>query len=127
MWLISARLTLRHQESKRQQKDARNRAELILRVRSGQITATEAANLLEVSRKTYYKWEKRALEGMVDALEERTVGRPSEPEDPEKIKLKQQLAVLEREQNVLKQKLEIKELLSEMDLNIRSSGTMKKK
>jgi len=38
-----------------QQEQARQRAEMILKVRGGQITAQEAARALGISRKTYYK------------------------------------------------------------------------
>ena len=47
---------------------ARQRASLILQVQAGQLTATQAAQSLGVSRKTYYQWERRALQGMVDQL-----------------------------------------------------------
>jgi DNA invertase Pin-like site-specific DNA recombinase len=40
-------------------KQARLRAELILKVRAGLMTATEAAGHLGVSRKTYYTRTKR--------------------------------------------------------------------
>lgn len=41
------------------QKDklAIERAEVILKVQSGELTATEGAAMLKVSRKTYYEWE----------------------------------------------------------------------
>lgn len=42
---------------------ARQRAQLIMQVRSGVLRAQEAALQLGVSRKTYYKWERRALGG----------------------------------------------------------------
>jgi DNA-binding XRE family transcriptional regulator len=42
---------------------AQRRAEIIVQVQSGQLTATEAARQLGVSRKTYYQWERRALGG----------------------------------------------------------------
>ena len=61
---------------------ARLRAELILEVRGGQISATDAAKKLGVSRKTYYKWESRALKGMVKALNDRDRGRPRAAADP---------------------------------------------
>ena len=47
---------------------ARQRASLILQVQAGQLSATQAAQSLGVSRKTYYQWERRALQGMVDQL-----------------------------------------------------------
>jgi transposase len=49
-------------------RSARLRAELILKVRTGQMTATAAAAALGVSRKTYYEWEVRGLRGMLRAL-----------------------------------------------------------
>ena len=63
---------------------ARRRAEVILKVRAGVVSASEAAKELGVSRKTYYKWEQRALAGMLEGLLERSSGRPRLPSDPEK-------------------------------------------
>ena len=67
-----------------QQALARQRAQLIMQVRSGVLSAQEAARQLGVSRKTYYKWERRALAAMVEALGDREQGRPPRPIDPEK-------------------------------------------
>jgi transposase len=61
---------------------ARQRAQLIMQVRSGLLTAEEAARQLRISRKTYYKWEKRALGVMVAALGNRKHGPPPLPVDP---------------------------------------------
>ena len=77
--------------------EARKRAELILKVRSGMMSAAEAARELGVSRKTYYKWEHRALEGMLEGLEERNGGRPALEKDEEKEALKAKVQALERE------------------------------
>ena len=75
---------------------ARRRAEMILRVRGGGLTANVAAQALGVSRKTYYQWEKRALEGMLRALEDRRPGRPALPvPDPEKARLEKRVGELE--------------------------------
>jgi transposase len=56
---------------------ARTRAETIWQVRSGAMTATQAAQHLGVSRKTYYEWEARAMAGMVQALSNQPAGRPA--------------------------------------------------
>lgn len=53
---------------------AQRRAALIVQVQCGQITATEAAAQLGISRKTYYEWEKRALSAMVGVAG--SAGRP---------------------------------------------------
>jgi len=67
-----------------QQDLARKQAQLIMQVRSHVLSAREAARQLGVSRKTYYKWERRALAAMVEALADREQGRPLRPIDPEK-------------------------------------------
>ncbi len=58
---------------------ARHRAQLIMQVRSGVVTAEAAARSLGISRKTYYKWERRALAAMVAALGNREQGRFPRP------------------------------------------------
>lgn len=88
------------------------KAEMILKVRSGVMTASEAAKQLGISRKTYYQWEKKALGGMMEALEERPVGRKSPPEDAEKEELKKKLEEKERENTLLRGKLEIRRILA---------------
>ena len=40
------------------------RTEMIVRVRAGLMTATAAAQTLGVSRKTYYKWEKKEVKAL---------------------------------------------------------------
>jgi transposase len=76
------------------QTEARQRANVILQVRSGQMTASEGARTLGISRKTYYQWEKRGLEAMIAGLEEQAPGRPSKSKDPEKEAMAQQIVSL---------------------------------
>jgi len=76
---------------------ARQRAEVILQVRAGRMTAKEAAAALGVSRKTYYEWEERGLQGMMEALENRPKGRPTKEKDREKEDLMAQLKELEQQ------------------------------
>ena len=82
---------------------ARRRAELIVQVQSGLMTATEAARQLGVSRKTYYQWEKRALSGMVDALQGKTGGRPSKPRNPDQEQVQKRLSELEAQERMREQ------------------------
>ncbi len=91
---------------------ARARAEAILKVRSGQWTATAAAAHLGVSRKTYYAWERRGLEGLLAGVEERLPGRPSQPRDAEKERLAQQVKALQNELHLANLKLTIRERFS---------------
>lgn len=90
---------------------ARERARVILQVRSGTLSATEGAKLLGVSRKTYYEWEEKSLKAMAQALENHSAGRPPLPVDPEKEALRQQIRELEKELDLAKKTIEVKELL----------------
>jgi transposase-like protein len=76
---------------------AQRRAELIWQVRSGQITATEAAQQLGISRQQYYEWEKRALSALLTALADQPTGRPKAPTDPEKETLQRRVQQLEQQ------------------------------
>jgi transposase len=90
---------------------ARQRAQLIVQVQSGQITAQQAAAQMRVSRKTYYKWEKRALAAMVQALSPPPSGRPPSPGDPEKTQLQTQTSELQQKVQVLEQTLALRRAL----------------
>lgn len=76
---------------------ARERATLIVQVQSGRLTAVEAARRLGVSRKTYYKWEQRALEAMVGALRDKAGGRPAKERDAERERLQGEVQNLQEE------------------------------
>jgi len=101
-------------EGRRREKDkklARERALVILQVRSGVLTARQGAKRLGVSRKTYYRWEERALRAMALALEDRPVGRPPVLVDPEKERLREQVRELEKRLDLAEKTIEVKELL----------------
>jgi len=98
-----------------QQALARQRAQLIMQVRSGLLSAQEAARQLGISRKTYYKWERRALAAMVEALGNREHGRPPRPTDPEKEALQRQSEELQAKLQVLEQTTRIRQALEQPD------------
>jgi DNA-binding XRE family transcriptional regulator len=58
---------------------ARLRAEMIMKVRCGLLTARQAADRMGVSRKTFYKWEQRGLNALLDSVTDQPPGRPSLP------------------------------------------------
>jgi transposase len=101
--------------SAHQQALARQRAQLIMQVRSGVLSAQEAARQLGISRKTYYQWERRALAAMVEALGNREHGRPPLPVDPEKEALQRQTRELQAQLQVMEQTVRIRQLLEQAD------------
>jgi hypothetical protein len=111
---------------------ARQRAAIVFKVRSGQITAEEGARLLRVSRKTYYEWENRALQAMTEAMEEKPAGRPAQPVDAEKEELKTRVEALEHQLSMAKKTVEVRDLLHAYELQCekekrRGSAGSKKK
>ena len=90
---------------------ARQRAEVIFQVRSGQMTATAAAQSLGISRQQYYQWEQRALQALLASLADQPTGRPKTPTDPEKEKLQHRVAQLEQQVQEHQQKEQLRQLL----------------
>jgi predicted DNA-binding protein (UPF0251 family) len=95
----------------KERKLARERASIILQVRSGVLTATEGAERLGISRKTYYEWEDRALAAMAEALENHPPGRPPIPLDAEKEELRRKVLDLEKKLDLAEKTIEVKDLL----------------
>jgi hypothetical protein len=89
--------------------------ELIVQVRAGILTATEAARRLGISRKTYYEREAKALQGMVTALAPGRPGRPPTTPDPEVARLRAALDQALRDQQVLEQRVLIQRVLAGAD------------
>ncbi len=87
----------------------------VLAVRGGTLSATEAAKHLGISRKTYYQWEARALQGLMSALQPKVPGRPSQARDPETERLRAENQRLSQQVHVLEQTLTIRRLLAEAD------------
>ena len=100
----------RHKREK-ERKLARERALVILQVRSGALTAREGAKRLGVSRKTYYEWEEKSLKAMALALENRPAGRPPAPMDEERERLQERIRELEKKLDLAEKAIQVKELL----------------
>ena len=85
------------------------------------MSVTVAAFELGVSRKTYYQWETKAIDSMVEALVEKEPGRPAlTPDDEEKRRLRKQLkerdkeiVQLEQRKNLIKEACKSKILMIE--------------
>jgi transposase len=102
----------RRHKGEKEQEVARQRALVVLQVRSGALTAKEGARLLGISRKTYYEWEEKSLKAMALALENRPAGRPPTPVDKEKETLRERVQELEKELYLAKKTIEVKEILA---------------
>ena len=102
------------------QESARLRAELIMKVRCGLISAQQAAERLGVSRKTYYKWEQRGLSAMLDGITDQSPGRPVKLLDEPCQSLEKQLTEAKRQIELLNHKLALKDVM--IDLNLPKTG-----
>jgi transposase len=110
--------------TEKKKKLARERALVILQVRSGVLQAKEGAKLLGVSRKTYYEWEEKSLKAMTLALENHPAGRPPVPVDEEKETLRERIQELEKKLDLAEKTIEVKQLLAEFD-TFRDRGSKK--
>jgi transposase len=110
--------------AEKNKKLARERALVILQVRSGALTATEGAKLLGVSRKTYYEWEEKSLKAMALALENRPGGRKPAPVDEEKETLRERVQKLEKKLYQAEKRIEVKEIVAAYG-EFRDKGTKK--
>lgn len=105
---------------------ARHRAEVIMKARCGLMNASQAAAQLGVSRKTYYKWEQRGLSALLTGLEDQPPGRPCQPVNRQKQALEKQLEQAHRDNALLKHKVELKDVLTDLKLDPGMERTKKK-
>ena len=94
---------------------ARSRAQMIVQVRAGRMTAQAAAAALGVSRKTYYQWEKKGLQALLGELENRPAGRPKAAPSARVQALEARVRMLEQQLAVAQQTAEIRGLLRRME------------
>lgn len=91
------------------------------------MTATEAAHLLGISRKTYYKWEQRGLAALLEGLQEQTGGRPEIPQQQrQSAEMEKQVAQLQQDKELLQKKMQLKDLVHQMQLQAEKDGAKKK-
>jgi transposase len=110
-----------------QSQAARQRAEIIMKVRCGLLTATQAAQLLGVSRKTYYKWEQRGLAALLEGVQDQEGGRPETPaEQTQKAVFDKELSALKQQNELLEKQLKLKDIVYQMRLKAEGEGAKKK-
>jgi transposase len=98
------------------QQTVRQRAEVIMKVSCGLMSASQAAKLLGVSRKTYYKWEQRGLAALLGSLEDQRPGRPAQPANNLLQRLEKQLEQAQRDNALLSCKIALKDVLTNSKL-----------
>ena len=98
-----------------------------MKVRCGLITASEAAKQLGVSRKTFYKWEQRGLNALLDHVTDQASGRRPNPSDDRCQSLEKQLAEANRQIDLLNHKMALKDVLMELKLPKTGGDRAKKK
>ena len=103
------------------------RLKVIVEHLAGRITATQAALELGVSRKTFYEWLDRARDAMFLALQDRPSGRPEKPVDPEKEGLLKEMGEMEKEREVLENRLRIQEVIRQTFEVMQSRSQLPKK
>ena len=109
------------------QQTARLRAELIMKVRCGLLTARQAADRLGVSRKTFYKWEQRGLNALLGSVTDQHPGRRAHPPNDRLKLLEKQLSQAHREIELLTHKMALKDVLMELKLPQTGADRAKKK
>ncbi len=102
-------------EAKEASEKARRRMEVVSKVLSGTLEATEGALALGISRQAYYGWEGRFIEAALAAMEDREPGRPKSAatEPPLVEELRRELAERERQVALLSQAVQLKDLMAE--------------
>jgi len=116
-------------EKKKDEKSqaARQRAEIIMKVRCGLMTATQAAQVLGVSRKTYYKWEQRGLSALLEGVQDQECGRPETPsEHTQKAAFDKEINDLQQKNELLEKQLKLKDLVYQLRLKAEQEGAKKK-
>ncbi len=90
------------------------------------MTATEGAAVLGISRKTYYKWENRALGAMLDGLEDRETGRPEALQSQQvEVDLRKELEELRQQKEFLEKRIELADMLHQFELEMAREPTRK--
>lgn len=80
-----------------------------------------------MSRKTYYKWEKRGLAALMDGLTDHASGRSEAPESTKReTELESKIAELEKRNSTLEQQLGLKTLVHELEMDIHQQRAKKK-
>ena len=109
------------------QQTARLRAEMIMKVRCGLLTARQAADRMGVSRKTFYKWEQRGLNALLEHVTDQPPGRRSHPSDSRIQDLEKQLSRAHQQIELLNRKMALKDVVMELKLPETGSDRAKKK
>lgn len=106
---------------------AQKRMQVILDHLAGRINATQSAQELGVSRKTFYEWLERARDAVYLSQKERTGGRPPDPVDSEKEELLEELEQAKKDRLVLENRLRIQEVIRQTIEDMHNGSSLPKK
>ena len=98
------------------------RISVILQVLSGQMTATEAARTLDISRKSYHQWQQKSLAAMKAALTDGAPGRPPLAIDPQQEQLVEQVKELSNQLELARFALEVRRIMTDYQEQQKSPG-----
>lgn len=102
------------------------RVEVVMKVQMGLINPTEAAKELGIRRSYYYKLEEEILRAALGAATPKKRGPKTEEADPKLLELREKLAAIQRERELLEIKVKhLQEL--QRDMITRGLGVLKEK
>lgn len=101
---------------------ARHKVQIILQVRSGQLSAAAGAKLLGLSRKSYYRWERRALKAMIESLRSRPPGRPRRIHNPVLTQLQRKIRKLEQQLQTTQRLARLRGILRRWDRGLKKNA-----
>jgi transposase len=78
------------------------------------LSVTDAAKELSIARQTYYDWQRRGFDALLEAMRDRPAGRPAEPADTEKEALRRRIQELESALLVAQQQLTLRDVTRAM-------------
>src|SRR5688572_27804826 len=82
-----------------------NRVEIVMRVQRGELSVSDAARLLGLSRTHYYRLERGVVSAALQAVTPEKRGPQRPAVDPKVRELEEQIKLLERDRELLKLKV----------------------
>ena len=91
---------------------AQDKAQAVLAVWTERCQPAQVCRQLGISRKTYYQWEARALQGLLEAVTQQPPGRPRQADRPKERHLERKVDQLQKELDQAQESQEIRAALN---------------